>query len=168
MMVMRTNCDYCGGEGKIIKEHCGSCKGMGKQNVIAKETITIPQGIDNHTNINLKGKGSLGGDLVIIIKVKKSPNFKREGYNAFSELNIPIIDLILGSEKKVDTIYGRKVTIKIPAGTQINSKIKIPLQGFYHPNTRLKGDHYVQLNAKIPTSLSERQKNLYEQIRNKE
>ena len=68
--------------------------------------------------------------MYFYVFLKKSsffPNFKREGYNAFSELNIPIIDLILGSEKKVDTIYGRKVTIKIPAGTQINSKIKIPL-----------------------------------------
>lgn len=78
-----------------------------------------------------------------MVNVRKSPKFRREGYNAVCSIDVPVIDLILGASKQVETIYGKKTNLNIPAGTQANSKIKIPLEGFYHPNTTLKGDFYV-------------------------
>lgn len=83
---MQTVCESCGGEGKKIKQFCTSCKGMGTQQTKAYETITIPRGIQNNTNIKLKGRGNNGSDLIIKISVRPHPKFRREGNNVYSDL----------------------------------------------------------------------------------
>lgn len=76
--------------------------------------------------MRIKGKGNYGGDLIIKISVRPHPKFKRDGFNVYSELDVPVVDMILGATKQVETIYGRKVNLTIPAGTQGNKKLKIP------------------------------------------
>lgn len=60
-----------------------------------------------------------------------------------TEIEVPVVDMILGVTKAVETIYGRKVNVSIPAGTQANKKIKVVGEGFYQPNSQIKGDFYV-------------------------
>ena len=74
--------------------------------------------------------------------------------------------MILGATKEVETIYGRKANLYVPPGTQANKKLKLANEGFYKPNTNIKGDHYVEIKVKIPTALSEGEKKLYEEVRN--
>lgn len=93
--------------------------------------------------MKIKGRGNHGSDLIIKISVRPHPKFKREGNNVHSQLQVPVIDLILGATKAVETIYGRKVNLTIPPGTQANKKMKIASEGFYQPNSQMKGDHYV-------------------------
>lgn len=63
--------------------------------------------------------------MIIKISVRPNPKFKRDGFNVHSELDVPVVDMVLGATKQVETIYGRKVNLAIPAGTQSNRKLKI-------------------------------------------
>lgn len=143
MMTMQTVCENCGGEGNKIKDFCTTCKGVGSVHSKAYQTVSIPKGIENNTNIKIKSGGNYGGDLIIQITVKPNPKFRREKNDAYTEINVPVVDMILGATKQVETIYGRKVNVTIPAGTQANKKIKVPGEGFYQPGTQTKGDFYV-------------------------
>lgn len=83
MMVMQIVCEGYQGQGTKIKDFCPSCKGNGTQQSKAYETITIPRGIQNNTNIKIKGKGNYGGDLIVKISVRPHPKFKRDGSNVY-------------------------------------------------------------------------------------
>ena len=58
--------------------------------------MKVPKGIDQNANLRYKGKGNFGGDLIIKIKVRKNPQFRREGNNVHSEISLSVFDLILG------------------------------------------------------------------------
>jgi DnaJ-class molecular chaperone len=63
--------------------------------VSAKETITIPKGVDNGVNLRVSKKGhysTMGGpgDLMLQIKVRPHPYFKREGYDIYTDLPVTI------------------------------------------------------------------------------
>ena len=125
MMAMQTVCDSCGGEGSKIKDYCPSCKGQGTSQNKAYQSVSIPRGIENNTNIKVKSGGNFGGDLVIKITIKPNPKFRRDKSDAHTSINIPVVDMILGATKQAETIYGRKVNVTIPAGTPANKKIKV-------------------------------------------
>lgn len=78
---MQTVCGACNGEGSVIKDFCPTCRGAGTQQSKNYESINIPRGIENNTNIKIKGKGNYGGDLLIKISVKPNPKFRRDGHN---------------------------------------------------------------------------------------
>jgi molecular chaperone DnaJ len=86
-----------------------------------KETINIPKGVDNGVNLRVSKKGNAGlggpaGDLMIQIKVKPHPVFKRDGADIHSDLFISISDAVLGNEVKVQTLYG-DIGMKVDPGT---------------------------------------------------
>ena len=121
--------------------------------------------MENNTTLRIPKKGHYDGDLYVRLSVGNNNSFKRTGQDAFSDLEVPVIDLILGATKEVETIYGRKANLYIPPGTQANKKLKLANEGFYKPNTNIKGDHFVEIKPKIPTALSGEEKKLYEQIK---
>jgi molecular chaperone DnaJ len=80
-------CSKCKGSGESIKNPCNTCAGTGTANVTARETISIPKGINNGQNIRINGKGGVAspdvppGDLIIKITVKPDTYFKRDGFD---------------------------------------------------------------------------------------
>lgn len=126
-------CGNCDGQGTVIRNPCTSCRGKGLSNQQVKETINIPKGVDSGVNLRVAKKGNAGlggpaGDLMIQVKVKAHPFFKRDGADVHTELFISIADAVLGSEVKVRTLYG-DIRMKIDAGTQHNDKKKITNYG---------------------------------------
>lgn len=117
----------------MIRNPCTTCRGKGITHESVKETINIPKGVDNGVNLRVSKKGNAGlggpaGDLMIQVKVKPHPYFKRDGSDIHTELFISIADAVLGSEVKVKTLYG-DIRMKIDAGTQHNEKKKISNYG---------------------------------------
>ena len=165
MTSVRT-CSACGGTGKQIKEPCTTCKGAGKVRKTKNFEVKIPAGIDSGQTLRLDGKGDIGekgggyGDLLITIYVESDKVFKRKGLNLYCDVPISFIQAALGDEITVKTVYGeQKYTIK--AGTQPDTVIT--LKGAGVPklrNEKSKGDLIVTLKVQIPTSLTERQKQL--------
>jgi curved DNA-binding protein len=112
------------------------------------------------------GKGSAGnGDIIIKIKVQPHPVFTRNGNDLKTTHNISLYDAVLGGETIVKTINGQ-VKVKIPAGTQGDSIVRLKGKGMpiYDSPNRF-GDLLVELKVEIPSKLTPRQKELFEELK---
>jgi len=127
-------------------------------------TVNIPPGIEDGSKIRLKGQGAQGlnggppGDLLVTVKVAKHPFFERKGADIYCEVPINVVQAILGTKIRVKTVDGRKVELMIPPGTQSGTTFR--LKGLGVKTERGQGDQYVKVRVEIPTSCTERQKEL--------
>lgn len=134
--------------------------------------ITIPAGVADGQIIKLRGYGEPGkgdapdGDLYITFRIKEDPTFKRIGNDLYTTTTIDLYTAVLGGEIILDTLNG-KVKVKIKAGTQNNSKIRLKEKGFpIYKQSGKYGDLILSIQISIPTHLTERQKELFKQIKN--
>jgi curved DNA-binding protein len=132
--------------------------------------ITIPAGVENGQVIKIPGHGGAGvnggpnGDLYITFLISNNSDFKREGNNLYSNIDLDLYTAVLGGEININTFDG-KVKIKVPAETQTGTKVKLKGKGFpiYKKDNQF-GDLYVTYNLKIPTKLSEKEKELFTEL----
>ena len=156
-------CPACGGKGKIIKDPCKTCRGIGQQQKRTTVQVKIPAGIDNGQTISLRGQGNAGrnggpaGDLQIVITVRPHPLFRREGTNVYCEAPITFTQAVLGGEMEIPTIDG-KVKYNIPEGTQTGSTFRLRGKGIPALNGRGRGDQYVTVYIETPRNLTRQQK----------
>ena len=134
--------------------------------------ITIPAGIADGQMIKLKGHGEKGsngapnGDLYITFKIAPDPEFKREGDDLFTDVDIDLYTAVLGGTVNVKTIDGM-VKLKVNPGTQNATKVRLRGKGFpVYKKEGTFGDLIVTYHVDIPTSLSEKQKELFTQLKN--
>lgn len=136
-----------------------------------KLRITTKPGAYDGQLLRIKGKGGRGssaqhhGDLFVRIRIKPHPVFTRKGDDLYLNHSIDLYTAILGGDTIVSTLTG-KVKMKIDAGTQIGKTVRIKGKGMpvsNRPGTH--GDLYVQLQVAIPEKLSDRQKELFEQLK---
>ena len=115
--------------------------------------ITIPEGVRNGFKIKLKGRGDAGpsgerGDLYITFDVGESPRFKREGDDLRVVEKVSAVNAMLGTEREIETPYGQRVKVKIPAGTQPGAAFRLRGQGVKTSGAR--GDLYVEVAVSVP------------------
>ena len=134
--------------------------------------ITIPAGIADGQMIKLKGHGEKGsngapdGDLYITFQIAPDPEFKREGDDLFTDVDIDLYTAVLGGTVNVKTIDGM-VKLKVNPGTQNDTKVRLRGKGFpVYKKEGTFGDLIVTYHVDIPTSLSEKQKELFTQLKN--
>ena len=162
-------CEYCNGEGKIIKDPCKTCKGKGFVKARKKLTVKIPPGVDTGARLKMRGGGAkaegdaLPGDLYIVLRVKEHPVFEREGddIHVYAQVNFPI--LCLGGEIKVPAVEG-EINVKVAPGTQPGKVFRLKGLGVTRTNGYGKGDELVHLFATVPTELTPNQRGLLEQL----
>jgi molecular chaperone DnaJ len=162
-------CPTCHGAGELAEKLCKECNGQMRTKQRQEIKVKIPKGIEDGSTIRLKEKGSAGiregkhGDLFIHIRVLPHKKFKRTGGDIFSEETIHLLEAVLGSTIKVDTIHG-KVDLKVPSGTQ--SATTLTLKGKGSPSVKSEkfGDHFVTIKVKVPEKLSRKEKELYEEL----
>lgn len=135
-----------------------------------KLRITVPAGIENEQQIKLKGQGGPGqnggpaGDLYITFIISPDPVFKRTGNDLYITVDIDLYTAVLGGEMMIDTLDG-KVKLPVKAGTQNNSKVRLKGKGF--PVYKKEGEFgalIVTFNVTIPTNLTEKQKELFQEL----
>ena len=166
-------CPTCNGSGQIIADPCTSCGGNGVKQVRKKLRINIPAGVDSGTKLRVSGEGNVGlkggppGDLYVFIKVKSDPNLKREGINIYSEISVSYLQAILGDTVDIMTVDG-KVNLKIPSGTQPNSTLSLENKGVPRlGNPVARGNHQVLVKVKLPTRITDDERNLLEDLASK-
>jgi molecular chaperone DnaJ len=134
--------------------------------------VTIPAGVDDGTRLRLAGEGEAGthggpaGDLFVFVTMAKHPIFERDGMHLHMEVPVNMIDAALGTEVQVPTPDGGKTTLKVPAGSQPDDKIRLP--GFGMPalnRPRDKGDLVAHLRVSVPTRLDKGQKDILEKLK---
>jgi len=132
--------------------------------------ITIPAGVENGQVIRLKGYGSPGanggpnGDLLITFVINNNTAFRRDGNDLYKTEDIDLYTALLGGDKTIDTMDG-KIKLKVNAGTQNGTKLRLKGKGF--PVYKKEGEHgdlYITWNIKIPTHLTEKQKELFTEL----
>jgi len=134
--------------------------------------ITIPAGVENGQIIKIAGHGGQGvnggpnGDLYITFSVANHPTIKRLGNNLFSNVELDLYTAILGGEITIDTLDG-KVKLKVKPETQQGAKVNLKGKGFpVYKNEGQFGDLQITYSIKIPTNLNDKQKKLFEELRN--
>ena len=134
--------------------------------------LTIPAGVENGQTIKIKGHGGPGvqggpkGDLFITFKIINDTNFRREKENLYATEEIALTTAALGGEIQVNTFNG-KVKLKVKAGTQNGSKVKLKGKGF--PKYKKEGefgDLFITYQIKVPENLSAEQKKIFEELKN--
>ncbi len=158
-------CDTCRGTGKYIKEPCSKCRGTGFDRITKKLTVNIPAGIDHGKGLIMRGEGNDGknggsaGDVLVMISVRPSPIFKRDGYNLYCDIPITISEATLGAEIEIPTLEGRE-RFTIPDGTQTGTTFTLKERGVPMVNSSRRGNLYFKVNVEVPRGLNEKQKEL--------
>lgn len=132
--------------------------------------ITIPAGVTDGQVIKLTGQGGTGvnggpaGDLFITFVIQEDPSFKRIGNDLYTTAKINLYTAVLGGEEMADTFNG-KVKLKISAGTQNGTKVRLKGKGFpvYKQDGQF-GDLIITYTIDIPTSLNQTQKELFQKL----
>jgi molecular chaperone DnaJ len=169
--IVEQTCRKCRGTGKIIKNPCPHCNGTGRVAKNKTLSVKIPVGINTGNKIKLSGEGEAGlnggnsGDLFVFVDVKRHNVFDRDKDDLIINLGIMPTTAMVGGEIEVPVIEGGKTTLKIPAGTQHGSKLRIPSKGMPVLNGGgRRGDLVVIINIEIPKSLSGEEKKLAQQL----
>lgn len=132
-------------------------------------SVKIPAGIDNGSKIRVAGKGEPGanngsrGDLYLKVKVAPHPLFKRNNFDIFVDLPVTIFEAALGAEVKVPTI-DTTATLKIPAGIQNGTKMRLKGKGVLNPKTRERGDQYINIVVSMPDTMTDSEKEKFAQL----
>ncbi len=178
-------CPQCRGEGTVISDPCKTCMGEGR--VRGEETIevNIPRGVFTGNYLTMQGKGDAGprggpnGDLIIAIQVKEHPLFTRHDNDLIYDLYLSLPQLALGDDIEIPTILVdengeslseddpnryKHVQIHIPPGTQPGKIFRLRGKGLAELNSHRKGDLLVQIKAWVPTRLSQKEKELLQEL----
>jgi len=132
--------------------------------------IIIPAGIENGQIIKISGHGGPGvnggpnGDLYITFTIANHTKFRRLGVDLYATVDLDLYTAVLGGEIVMDTLSGQ-VKLKVAAETQNGTKVKLKGKGFpVYKKEGQYGDLLVTYNIKIPTQLSEKQKELFTEL----
>jgi len=167
--VSRT-CDRCGGSGSVIRKPCSRCRGTGKVMKRRKIPVAVPPGADTGLRLKISGQGEAGdrggpaGDLFIFINVEPHAFFQREGDDLLCEIPITFPQAALGTEVEIPTLLNGRGRMKIPAGTQSGTVLRMRGKGL--PNLRGygHGDQLVRVVVEVPTKLTAEQRDLLQRL----
>jgi molecular chaperone DnaJ len=162
---IRTACHVCGGEGSIVEKPCGDCRGQGRLTKRKKLTVKVPAGVDSGVRLRLSGEGEPGpaggpsGDLYVVLHVKESDRYARDGLDLIVEQPIGIAQASLGCKVKLKTLDS-EVDIDVPPGTQSGQRLTIAGSGVPHLKGVGRGDLHVELRVVVPKKLTKEQRDL--------
>lgn len=164
-------CPICEGKRFTNGSKCHYCKGTGEVSLHKKLNVKIPPHTENNKKIRLKNEGTKGlkggknGNLYLVVRITDDSYFKFDGNNVFCEVEINPYEAVLGVQKSVKTLSGL-ATLKIPQGTSSGQKFRLAKEGLFDENSKTKGDQIVTVKIKVDENLTEREKRLYEELRN--
>lgn len=159
----RTNCTTCSGSGKVNPKKCDDCNGSGalpgyKER---KSELVLPMGVSNNTQVRLVGQGEESirpggkpGDAIVFIIIRDHSYFTRDGLDLFVDIPVSYTQLVLGCELEFYNLVDEKIVLKVPAGTQSHSKLKIRGRGMIIPSG-VAGDIIVTLKVETPTKIND-------------
>lgn len=132
--------------------------------------VRVPAGVNDGTRLRLSNEGEAGdrgappGDLYVDIGVRPHELFRRDGADVHAPLTVSFADLVLGGQFSVTTVHGAE-PLELPAGTEPGAVFSLRGKGVQKLNGRSRGDHHVHIVAAVPESMSERERALWEELR---
>lgn len=165
-----TTCPNCRGTGKNPKAYCKVCHGVGAVEKEKKITIKVPHGVEHGSKMRVANEGNSGknggrnGDLYIVLHVKNSKEFQREGFDIYTTLNISVPQAVIGDNVEIKTIHGTSI-LTIPKGVQNGERITLKGEGVpYLGSDSQRGNHYVTIRVEVPKKLTPAEEKLYKEL----
>ena len=160
---VETPCPDCQGLGRKIDKKCSACDGSGTVNKQRTLDVKIPAGIMDGARLRMAGMGEAGanggaaGDFYLDIHIRPNKTFQRIENDLLMHYDADFTTLAMGGEIEIDTIDDKKLSVKVPSGTQVGEKLRV--RGHGMPNGRGGfGDLYIEIGIVIPKKLTEKQK----------
>jgi molecular chaperone DnaJ len=166
---VRQACPTCQGSGEVIEKPCRECHGEGRVRTERSLQLHIPPGVDTGSRLRVAGEGESGlrggrtGDLYVFIHVRQHEIFHREGNDIICEVPVSFIKAALGGVVEVPTVAG-KAKMKIPAGTQNGTILRLKGKGVPALRGGARGDMHVRIFVEVPKNISGQQKEILEQL----
>lgn len=159
---LATPCPSCHGTGQHIPKPCPTCHGEGRVKKNKELYVRIPAGVDSGTRLRVHGEGEAGinggpaGDLYVVINVRPSDVFERQGQDLIYTKEISFVQAALGARITVPGLDG-EIPLDIPKGVQSGTMLRVAGQGIPYIGRSQKGDLLVEVKVVTPQKLSERQ-----------
>ncbi len=167
-MTFSQTCPVCHGEGTVIKDKCGECRGNGFVTVDETVTIKVPAGIDSENRLRVSGKGNKGksgqrGDLYVTFYVEPDPHFVRRGNDVYLEVPVFFTQAALGETISIPSLTG-EIELELDEGTKDKQQYRFRGEGIADVHGHGKGDLIAQVTLTYPKRLSDEQRALLEQL----
>ena len=166
---VRQTCPKCGGEGSVIERPCPACHGSGQMRAKRQVTLRIPKGVDTGSRLRLAGKGGGGlrggepGDLYVVVRVRDSEIFMRDGLDLAVDVPVSPISAAVGGEVDVPTPDGI-ANLKIPSGTPNGKLFRLRGKGMPSLRGMGTGDLVVRIVFEVPQRLTAKQRGLLDDL----
>jgi DnaJ-class molecular chaperone len=164
-------CITCGGSGEVAGAICHMCEGMGTVTRPRRIEVRIPAGVKTGSRVRVAGEGRPGagkgsaGDLYLVVTVLPHHRFERKGDDLHADVDVPLLDAVLGGEVTVSTIDGR-VALRIPELTQNGRQFRLGGKGMpVLGSGNQRGDLYVKARVQLPAKLTPEEKAHFEAMR---
>lgn len=168
IFMMQQTCPHCGGQGHVIANPCGMCRGTGVTRGKKTLSVNIPPGIDSGNRVCLQGEGEVGslntptGDLYIEIQIKPHAVFRREKNHLHCEMPVSFAVAALGGEIDIPLLNG-KARLRVPPETQTGKVFCLHDKGVKGVRGGC-GDLFCHVVVETPIKLTEEQKSLLKQF----
>ena len=157
----QTVCARCGGTGIADGAACPECLSQGYSYQPVRGEVAIPPGVDNGSRVRVTPGGH---QVVLVVQVQPHPKFQRKGTDLYTEITVPLYDVILGAEVVVPTMTGQ-VALTLPPESQNGRVFRLGRQGMPKlgaPSER--GTLYVTIKTELLTSLTDEERALFKQL----
>ena len=162
-------CPTCAGEGTVIANPCEVCRGEGRIRGDRTISVDIPAGVASNNYLTLRGQGAVGprngpsGDLLVMLDIKDDERFERQGDDLYHDFLLSFSQAALGGTFTVPTPYGEE-EVKIPAGTQTETLLRLRGRGLPVLGQSGKGDLLIRVHVWTPERLTAEQERLFKEL----
>jgi len=169
IFAVSTTCPACGGTGESPGDPCPECGGRGLIPRDEEIEVAVPAGADDGSVKTVRGRGEDGvggapdGDLHVMIHVREHPIFARKGRELHAAVRVSFPQAALGAEIEVPTVDG-PVRMRIKPGTEHGQVYRVRGKGVPSPGGSSRGDQLVHVEVDVPSSLTERQREIVESL----
>ena len=160
---VQQTCPTCGGTGSVIAHPCRKCRGTGYVSKPQHIELTIPAGVDDGSRLRLAGKGGGGlrggpaGDLYVLLRVRESDIFERDGRDLHVKVYVSPVVAALGGSVDVPTPAG-VACVRIPEKTPDGKTLVLHGKGVPALRGGSAGDVYAHVVIEVPQNLTSAQK----------
>ena len=157
----QTICSRCNGTGNAEGAACPECLSQGFSYQPVRGEVAIPAGVESGSRVRVSPGGQ---EVVLVIQVQVHPKFQRRGSDLFTEVSVPLYEVVLGTEVVVPTLAGQ-VALTLPPESQNGRIFRLGGQGM--PKLGIpaeRGTLYVTIKSELPTALTDEERTLFEQL----